>query len=202
MELIKDHCFDISKEELKAFLLIVNSLAPYSPLKDVSYMIIHQLPFVMLANDLLEVTDYQKFTRKVCPMPSDDLHLFDYDDYIIDSEKAARRHQDEMFKSVFDMEAIYEVCKSYKLNFSRSITIVSGLVTVRLLLEKHGHDKLSLTEERSKYIQALNSPEVVKELEKNEAIIKEEINDLQNKSVSWKMKQKLHSKKKQILNIP
>ncbi|CAO3668313.1 unnamed protein product [Rhizopus stolonifer] len=50
----------------------------------------------------------------------------------------------------------------------------------RLLGEKNmAMKKPSLTEERSSYTQALNNPDVVKELEKGEAIIKEEINDLQ-----------------------
>lgn len=164
-------------------------------------MIAHQLPFVMLANDLFEVTGCQKFSRKICPMPNlrlntlriygpalyhmlskkgtHSLHLFDYDGYIIDSEEFARRHQDEVFGSVYDMKAIHEIFRSYGLTFCRSITIIPGLVTVRLMGQKQGHAKLSLTEERSHYIQILNDPGVVKELEKDEVVINEEINSLQ-----------------------
>ncbi|RCI05874.1 hypothetical protein CU098_011419 [Rhizopus stolonifer] len=157
-ELMKDHYSDISKEELKIALLIVNNLTPYIPSKDVSCTIIHQFPFVMLANGLLEVTGYQRFTRKICPMPSvclnalrvdgpalyhmltskvkDTLHIFDYDGYIIDSEEPARRHQDEVFGSVFDMKAIHKVCKSYKLDFSQSITIMHVLMTAQQIRRK------------------------------------------------------------------
>lgn len=123
-EELKDCCDDIIEEENEVVLTIINSLAPYIPAKKYYCLIIHQLPVVILANDVLEPTGYEKFTRQVCPMPSlssqalkiDDpalysiptrkgdnlLYLYDYGGYIIESVEFTRRHQDEVFGLVFD----------------------------------------------------------------------------------------------------
>ncbi|GAA5796692.1 hypothetical protein HPULCUR_002067 [Helicostylum pulchrum] len=193
-ELLKDCCSEISKEELKVAALIVNHLAPYIPSKGLSFDIV-QLPFILLANEIFEITSYQKFARNICPMPSlslntlridgpalhhmlsrkrvNSLYLFDYVGYIIDSEESARRHQDEVFASVFDMKSIQEKCQSAGLCLSRSITFVPG--------EKHTVKNSPQRKEKSSYLQALNDTEVVQELNNDEAVIKEEIGLLQSK---------------------
>ncbi|KAI9254921.1 hypothetical protein EDC94DRAFT_696570 [Helicostylum pulchrum] len=202
-ELLKDCCSEISKEELKVAALIVNHLAPYIPSKGLSFDIV-QLPFILLANEIFEITSYQKFARNICPMPSlslntlridgpalhhmlsrkrvNSLYLFDYVGYIIDSEESARRHQDEVFASVFDMKSIQEKCQSAGLCLSRSITFVPG--------EKHTVKNSPQRKEKSSYLQALNDTEVVQELNNDEAVIKEEIGLLQKEAIIDYSKQK------------
>lgn len=138
-EELKDHCDDIIEEENEVVLSIINSLAPYIPTKKYYYLIIHQLPVMILANDVLEATGYENFTRQICPMPSlssqalkiDDpalysiptrkgdnsLYLYDYDSYIFESVEFTKRHQDEIFGLVFDLKIIYEAYKSCGLSF-------------------------------------------------------------------------------------
>ena len=201
-ETLKEHLHDISNEEADVVLLIINSLIPYIPSKEHSFTIMHQLPFVLLANEILELTGYKKFTRKICPTPvirdhaltvdgpalyymltrkgSNPLHLFDYDGYWIDSEEVARRHQDEVFGAIFDMKVIHDTCQDYNLTFHRNMVIVPGLVTVRVLGSKSTEATSEPKEVNSNYIDALNNPEVIKESEKTEVVLNEEIVVLQN----------------------
>ena len=65
-ETLKEHLHDISNEEADVVLLIINSRIPYIPSKEHSFTIMHQLPFVLLANEILELTGYKKFTRYIC----------------------------------------------------------------------------------------------------------------------------------------
>lgn len=209
-ETLKEHLHDISNEEA---LLIINSLIPYIPSKEHSFKILHQLPFVLLANEILELTGYKKFTRKICPTPvvrnhaltidvpalyhmltrkgSNHLHLFDYDGYWIDSEEVARRHQDEVFGAIFDMKVINDTCEDYNLIFYRNMTIVPGLVTVRVLGSKATEGTSEPKEVKSNYIDALNNPEVIKESEKTDIDLSEKIVVLQNQITAASNKLKI-----------
>ncbi|GAA5801602.1 hypothetical protein HPULCUR_007050 [Helicostylum pulchrum] len=124
-ELIKDCCSEINKEELIVAALIVNLLAPYIPSKELSFDIVQQLLFILLANEFFEITSYQKFTRNICPM------------------------------------------SSLSLNTLR----VDGPALYHMLSRK----------EKSSYLQTLNDPEAVQELNNDEAVIKEEIGFLRSK---------------------
>ncbi|KAI9257797.1 hypothetical protein EDC94DRAFT_661101 [Helicostylum pulchrum] len=132
-ELLKDCCSEISKEELIVAALIVNLLAPYIPSKELSFDIVQQLLFILLANEFFEITSYQKFTRNICPMSSLSLNTLR-----------------------IDGPALYHMISRKVENSPRE-------------------------EEKSSYLQTLNDPEVVQELNNDEAVIREEIGFLRSK---------------------
>lgn len=61
------------------------------------------------------------------------LYVYGYNSEPLTSLETTRQNKDAIFNSVFDMEVLQATCKSYKLNFSHHITIISGLKTARLL---------------------------------------------------------------------
>ncbi|CAO3628001.1 unnamed protein product [Mucor hiemalis] len=66
MQFINNQRSDLSDHEKNVCLLITTSLKPYIPSK-VNYSSTgHQLPFVVLANDLLCCAGYAKFSRNIC----------------------------------------------------------------------------------------------------------------------------------------
>ncbi|ORE09146.1 hypothetical protein BCV72DRAFT_193715, partial [Rhizopus microsporus var. microsporus] len=125
---LKKECSDVEEKEAYPCLLILNALKPYIPKKKERFIIAHQLPFCILANDTLLYAGYRKFYRKLCPQPSaSSLHalridgpslyqiltrlpcalaIFNYDNYLIESVEEARQNKDAVFSSLFDMNAI------------------------------------------------------------------------------------------------
>jgi hypothetical protein len=67
---LKKECSNIEEKEAPPYLLILNALKPYIPKKKERLIIAHQLPFCILANDVLLYAGYKKFYRKPCPQPS------------------------------------------------------------------------------------------------------------------------------------
>ncbi len=59
----------INQHEAEVSSLILNILVQYIPEKQNYNLIGFQLPFVLLANDLLRCVGYGKFTAKICPIP-------------------------------------------------------------------------------------------------------------------------------------
>ncbi|CEG77138.1 hypothetical protein RMATCC62417_11935 [Rhizopus microsporus] len=105
----------LQPEELPVCELIIQSLKSYIPKKKYYSILAHQLPFVILANDILKYTGYDKFCMNVCPLPTAStinamrldapslyhllsrsdpakFQILDFDNHLIDSEDQARRH--------------------------------------------------------------------------------------------------------------
>ncbi|GAA5794779.1 hypothetical protein HPULCUR_000125 [Helicostylum pulchrum] len=118
---------NLSNREDDVCLKIITFLRPYIPQKECFHMIIHQLPLVLLANDILIKTGNTSHTRKICPLSSlsqtsslrvdgsslyhimtradpISLDIFDYVGYTFQSEEDARRQQDAIFGSIFDIK--------------------------------------------------------------------------------------------------
>ncbi|ORE07187.1 hypothetical protein BCV72DRAFT_190138, partial [Rhizopus microsporus var. microsporus] len=124
---LKKECYDVEEKEAYPCLLILNALKPYIPKKG-RFVIAHQLPFCILANNALLYVGYKKFYRKFCPQPSGStlhalridgsslyqiltrlpcaLAVFNYDNYLIESVEEARQNKDTVFSALFDMNAI------------------------------------------------------------------------------------------------
>ncbi|PHZ09986.1 uncharacterized protein RHIMIDRAFT_293945, partial [Rhizopus microsporus ATCC 52813] len=151
---LKKECYDVEEKEAYPCLLILNALKPYIPKKG-RFVIAHQLPFCILANNALLYVGYKKFYRKFCPQPSGStlhalridgsslyqiltrlpcaLAVFNYDNYLIESVEEARQNKDAVFSALFDMNAIIMTCKPNGLEFAQNITLLPGVKTAHLL---------------------------------------------------------------------
>ncbi|KAI8385817.1 hypothetical protein BD560DRAFT_384459, partial [Blakeslea trispora] len=154
---------DLAEHEINVCLLIVTRLKPYIPSKTNYESIGHQLPFIILANDLLRCAGYARFNRNMCPMPSaslkafrmnaeslyslycnhgqQKLRFFKYDGTPLQRTIDVYNHKDAVFNSFFDMASIQAACKRNKLIFAHNITILPGLQHVRLLGTKMNKPK-------------------------------------------------------------
>ncbi|KAI8359809.1 hypothetical protein BD560DRAFT_449061 [Blakeslea trispora] len=75
-ESLMDERAGLTEHEINVCLPIVIRLKPYIPSKANYESIGHQLPFIILANDLLRCAGYAIFNRNMCPMPSASLEAF------------------------------------------------------------------------------------------------------------------------------
>ncbi|CEG77598.1 hypothetical protein RMATCC62417_12314 [Rhizopus microsporus] len=216
---LKEKYPDMKEEEIATCLLIVNKLMPYIPLKRCLHHIIYQLPLTLLANDILRYTGYQKFTQNICPLPSlttmnalrldgpslchvlsravpYKLHIFDYDNYVIESEDVARRNQDATFSSIFDMTVVRNTYQLYGLKFAHSMIIQPGLTTVRLLGTKKVQSAPP-SKKVSYYQRQMNTASVIEESKKSKANLQQEIEALKSQIVgcSTRLKEALKKHK-------
>ncbi|GAA5804127.1 hypothetical protein HPULCUR_009613 [Helicostylum pulchrum] len=112
---VENECPDATPEEILVCLSILNSLKLDASLL---YLLMNQN-----LNDEEEIRDTS----------STALYVYGYNSEPLTSLETTRQNKDAIFNSVFDMEVLQATCKSYKLNFSHHITIISGLKTARLL---------------------------------------------------------------------
>jgi hypothetical protein len=148
-EALKESIYDATESEVSVLLLIMNCLSPYIPSKETSFSLIHQLPFALLANDLLRCAGYPSLTRDICPLSTASMahslrldaaslysimcvgkpkvSIFDSDGYVISSKPQAIEVKDFVFSSFFDIEVITRCCNNHKLNFAHNITLLPGL---------------------------------------------------------------------------
>ncbi|KAI8331648.1 hypothetical protein BD560DRAFT_415675 [Blakeslea trispora] len=139
---------DLAEHEVNVCLLIVVRLEPCIPSKANYDSIGHQLPFIILANDLLRCAGYARFNRNMCPMPyaspkafqmnAESLlfvlpSFFKYDGTPLQRTIDVYNHKDAVLNPFFDMASIQAACKRNKLTFAYNITILPGLQHVRLL---------------------------------------------------------------------
>ncbi|CEG80540.1 hypothetical protein RMATCC62417_14862 [Rhizopus microsporus] len=110
------------------------------------------------------------------------LHIFDYDNYVIESEDVARRNQDAAFSSIFDMAVVRNTCQLYGLKFAHSITIQPGLRTVHLLGTKTVQSAPS-SKKVSYYQRQMNTASVIEESKKSKANLQQEIETLQSQII-------------------
>lgn len=111
---LKKECSDIEEKGASPCLLFLNALKPYISKNKERFIIAHQLPFCILASDILLHAGYKKFYRKLCPHPSaSSLHalrvdrlllyqtltrapcalaIFSYDNYLVESVEDICQH--------------------------------------------------------------------------------------------------------------
>ncbi|ORE07472.1 hypothetical protein BCV72DRAFT_226560 [Rhizopus microsporus var. microsporus] len=124
------------------------------------------------------------------------LHIFDYDNCIIESEDVARRNQDATFSSIFDMTIVKNTCQLYGLKFAHSMIIQPGLRTVRLL-ETTTVQSAPPSKKISYYQRQMNTASVIDESKKSKANLQQEIETLQSQIIdcSTRLKEALKKHK-------
>ncbi|KAI8334894.1 hypothetical protein BD560DRAFT_414414, partial [Blakeslea trispora] len=127
---------DLAEHEIDVCLLIVTRLKPYIPSKTNYESIGHQLPFIILANDLLRCAGYARFNRNMCPMPSASLKAFRMNAESLYSLYCNHGQQKLRFFK-YDGTPLQRTIDVYNhkdaLIFAHNITILPGLQHVRLL---------------------------------------------------------------------
>ncbi|CAO3654853.1 unnamed protein product [Mucor fragilis] len=146
---------DPQQPEVDCCLDLVTRLKPYIPGTDAQNLLARVLPFCLLANDALGFTGYNKFQRKLLPDPQfthqyplslsaqtiyhaldrgpHRLVMYSYDGSALVSAVKANQNKDACYNSIFDLDAVQQVCKSYGLTFAQHMTLMPGLKTVRIL---------------------------------------------------------------------
>jgi hypothetical protein len=66
----------------------------------------------------------------------DQITIFGFENYIIDSTQKARTYKDAKFYLLFDIKAVYSVCRLKGLKLAHNLTILPGLKFVRILGSK------------------------------------------------------------------
>lgn len=144
------------QKELQVCVRIINFLKPYIPEKSNYYTMSYQLPFFLMANDVLHATGYSKFTSKISPYltPSNlnafkidapslfsffcsktkerDMNVYDFNGDVIVSIQEATESKDAIFCSFFDLITIRSICSNYGLGFAHNMLMLPGLKYVRL----------------------------------------------------------------------
>lgn len=156
---IRDLLSDVTDVEIRTCLLICNRIMPYVPSKENWFTLAYQLPFILMANSILRISGYSKFSINISPltMPSKlnalfidapslfslfcsrkikntdvRLDIYDFSNQKIVSKEVATENKDAVFSSFFDIERIKTEAKSYGQYFAHSMTFLPGLKTVRV----------------------------------------------------------------------
>lgn len=125
---------DLTQDQLAAALKIIKALWPYAPDKNNWRNSGYSLPFVILANIILQTAGYDAFTREFCPVISlasiQTLHLdaagiyelfgsgkaaFDIKDAdgdTITSSAEARTNAERMFAAFFNLDRFGDAAKT------------------------------------------------------------------------------------------
>ena len=157
---LNKECFsnDIDTEESKVCIMLYQRLKPYMPYKKHYALPSFQVPFVILASDILSYAGYRKFAVSLCPMPSTSvnalrlnsvsiytlfcsygesrLSFHDYENNEISTQAEALNQKDAVFNQFFDYETLQRDCISRKLKFAHNITVLPGAKYARILATK------------------------------------------------------------------
>jgi hypothetical protein len=147
---LKEKCSDIQPKEIAACLLICNLLMPYIPDKKNRYSMPYQIPFILMANEILRCTGYAKFMVKLVPLTKPShidtlkidapllftifcsgkkerlLDMYDYNHQVIASQVLATQNKAAVFGSIFNLDAIKECTDSYGLDFTYYMYLPPG----------------------------------------------------------------------------
>ncbi|CAO3646917.1 unnamed protein product [Mucor hiemalis] len=195
---------DMTEKEKEVLSLLILFLKPYMPVKQNRYIIGHQLPFCILANDIFEVTGYKKFSRLLFPQPHptqlialkinatslyqmltsgpNRLSIADFNSEKIDSVDYSRSNKDAVFCSIFDLAHIKLTAESYGLKFAQYVTVLPGLKTCRILGSrkvKEGTNHITPESSVSRFSRILNNPMIIEESKKDSSNLRAEIISLQ-----------------------
>jgi hypothetical protein len=141
--------------ESQACVKIFRHVKPFMPKLAQSSLVSHQLPLVLLCNDVQAACGRQKDIIRLCPQssagqlqslhldshsifslfsaPDDQYDLFKADGSKIERSRDAVWDKDATFASFFDRNGIERACHSYGLQFSHVMMVRPGLKTVSLL---------------------------------------------------------------------
>lgn len=125
--MIKNKLHQASRKEIETITLVVNNLTDYIPAKEDRFLIAHQLPLCILANDVFSLKNNMKFIRKLFPARSfsqlsvlkvnpvslyqtltkapQPLNIADYSGFRIDSLEFARSNGAAVMNSISIWEA-------------------------------------------------------------------------------------------------
>ncbi|KAL0137307.1 hypothetical protein V8B55DRAFT_1578093 [Mucor lusitanicus] len=149
----------VNGHQLDVCLNIINRLLPYIPAtKRTWFSKMHQIPFILLANEVFRAAGYDRFAVKLANIPSTStlaalhldvtsiysifsvdevkgrtLDLFSYTGEAITSRSTALSNADAVFHSIFDLAKINSMMDLYKLQFYHRIVLLPGFKTVRIL---------------------------------------------------------------------
>lgn len=148
---------NITEREMNVCARICRLLGPYIPPAENRYLFQFQIPFVLMANQVLRACGYNKFTVAVCPLVrtgkihalsvdapllfdlfcARDLKLqgvdiYDFDGRVITTRQIADQQKDAVFSSFFDLWSINEICRKYNQTFGHYITLLPGIKIARL----------------------------------------------------------------------
>lgn len=136
---------------------IYRHIKPYIPKKKHYTLPCYQIPFVLLANDVLRYAGYARLAAEICPMPSTSLKrlrldspslyfLFctyeterltslGYRQQEISSVNMAGHQKHAVFNQFFNFSTLFQHCESRNLKFT-NITILPGSKYARILVTK------------------------------------------------------------------
>ncbi|KAL7325933.1 hypothetical protein PS15p_208349 [Mucor circinelloides] len=144
-----------SEQEIDTVIRIVQFVKPYIPAKANYRSFAFQLPFLLMANQVLRSIGRESQVVKITPIISptslkallidtttlfslfwsknvaDKMRIYDFSGHLIKSGTALA-HKDAVFSSFFDIERLKSVTKSYGLEFANRIHVLPGLKAVRL----------------------------------------------------------------------
>ncbi|OAD00506.1 hypothetical protein MUCCIDRAFT_185348 [Mucor lusitanicus CBS 277.49] len=206
-EHIKKLLKDPQQPEVDCCLNLVTRLKPYIPKKDAQNSLARVLPFCLLANDTLGFTGYNKFQRKLLPDPQfthqyplslsaqtiyyaldrgpDRLIMYSYDGSVLISATKANQNKDACYNSIFDLNAVQQVCKSYGLTFAQHMTLMPGLKTVRILgcrPKKATYNEDTKGDKQQRWTkEVLQNEIVVREAQKDDDAINADINEAEER---------------------
>ncbi|KAI9483085.1 MAG: hypothetical protein EXX96DRAFT_130007 [Benjaminiella poitrasii] len=141
---------------MKVCLLIRSFLLPYRPKKAKWNVLIQQIHFFLMSNDLLRSVGYSKFTMRLVPIirpntiqalkldaPSifsllcssntnRNMDLYDFDDSVITSRQVATESKDAVFSSFFDIKRIRTLYANHGLEFAHNMYVLPGVKIIRI----------------------------------------------------------------------
>lgn len=205
IERLKKEIPDGTEKEVNTLDMLIRILKPYIPVKKDRFAIGCQLPFCLLANDVLCTVGYARFDRLLFPKPKptqlqaldvsapslyqmltsgpNPLSIADFNSNKIDSVEYARSNKDAVFCSIFDMAQINQACKSYKLTFAQNIKVLPGMKACKVLGSKTVYRANEVQAEKpdTYFSRILNHPVIIEECKNDSSELTKEITALQDK---------------------
>ncbi|KAG1124605.1 hypothetical protein G6F42_009473 [Rhizopus arrhizus] len=144
-----------TEKEIDVISRIVVFVKPYIPPKVNYRSFAFQLPFVLMANQVLRSIGRESQVVKITPIvsptslkalvidtatlfslfcskhPTSKMYLQDYSGRLIQA-KSALYHKDAVLGSFFDMQKLHSLAKDYGMEFNHRMHILPGLKTVRI----------------------------------------------------------------------
>jgi hypothetical protein len=153
---LTDKLANITDVEASTIIKIINFIKPFVPGKENYNNIAYQIPFLLMANQVIRSAGYSKQAAKLTPLVSPcSLHallidttslysmfcsssanrrmeVYDYHANAIQPAATALENKDAVFSSFFNIERLIAVSSSHGLVFANRMHILPGLKAVRL----------------------------------------------------------------------
>jgi hypothetical protein len=143
---LKEEVPDITPNEICVCILLTNILLVYVPAKANYHQVAFQLLYFAVI-DLCPISGHGSlhslrmivvlfYPKKRKKNEDDQMTIFDFEGYAINSTQRARKYKYTAFNSLFDIKAIYNVCRLKGLEFAYNLVYLPGLKSVRILGSK------------------------------------------------------------------